>query len=232
MQTAADFEYGWEEGERPRQVSLVGDEPVNWEALGAGAEAGAQNFTVGGLETAATFYPVLELFQGGAGALLNPSMWQARSDTLAWLATAHAEVPRSYQGRAAYDGASAFLTVTSVLLGGVIGGGGAATETGTFARELLPADLGLGEDAQFIGRISGIKGGVADVAVDWVGGEMGNSGMAALARIKDIARAEGATSIRIQTSRVVETTGVLRRWLASRGFQAMEDGAMRYEGPL
>jgi len=126
-----------------------------------------------------------------------------------------------------------FLPTGAGGAGGFVRFGRRAAEgAGTFARELVPADLGLGEEAQFIGRIAGEQGGVANVAVDWVGGEMGNSGMAALARLKDIARDEGAASIRIQTSRVVEITGVLRKWLTSRGFQSLEDGTMLYEGPL
>src|SRR5260370_9323382 len=54
----------------------------------------------------------------------------------------------------------------------------AAEGAGAFARELLPADLGLGQEAQFIGRISGGKGGVANVDVVWSGGAMGDSGLA------------------------------------------------------
>jgi hypothetical protein len=50
--------------------------------------------------------------------------------------------------------------------------------------------------------------------------------------LKDTARAEGATVLRVETTRIIEPTGRLRVILERLGFAARRNGTMYFEGGL
>jgi hypothetical protein len=104
----------------------------------------------------------------------------------------------------------------------------------TSARALTAADLGLdGTDAIVQGTMR-VKGGRALVKVDYLGSEkgLGTAGLKAFGRLKEAAKAEGATSLRIETSPIIESSGRLRTILGKQGFQSRPNGTMFYEGGL
>jgi RHS repeat-associated protein len=124
----------------------------------------------------------------------------------------------------------------AAIMGALTGGLGAPAARGavTSSRALSAADLGLeGTDAIVQGTFR-IKAGRALVKVDYLGSEtgLGRAGLGAWSKLQKAARAEGATSIRVETSPVIEMTGKLQRILSKLGFQSRPNGTMFYEGGL
>ncbi|XYI04238.1 RHS repeat domain-containing protein [Sorangium sp. So ce1128] len=104
----------------------------------------------------------------------------------------------------------------------------------TISRALTQADFGFeGTDADIQGTFR-VKDGRALVKVDYLGSAngVGRLGPRAWSRLQDAARAEGATSIRVETTPVIEQTGRLTKILSKLGFQSRPNGTMFYEGGL
>jgi RHS repeat-associated protein len=104
-----------------------------------------------------------------------------------------------------------------------------------FQRPLIPADLGLeGTDAIVEGTFR-LKAGQAVIKVAYLGSpgkQLAAHARAIIPRLKDLARAQGATSMRIETSYIIEMTGGLDRLLVRLGFQARNNGTMFLESAL
>ncbi len=112
---------------------------------------------------------------------------------------------------------------------------GAAAEGVTIApRALTAADMGLaGTDAIVEGTMS-VKNGQAIAKVAYLGspGGLGSAGLRVFGALKNAARAEGATGLRIETTRIIEPTGRLQPLLKALGFQLRTNGTMFFEGPI
>ncbi len=104
----------------------------------------------------------------------------------------------------------------------------------TSSRALTQSDFGLeGTDAEIQGTIR-VKDGRALVKVEYLGSAqgLGRLGPRAWSRLHPAARTEGATSIRVETTPVIEHTGRRMRVLSKLGFRSRPNGTMFYEGQL
>ena len=113
---------------------------------------------------------------------------------------------------------------------------GAAKVGGALAgsRALTPADMGMADTATVQGSFSW-KGSKATAKVDYIGapeGGLGSSLLGARGSLRAAARQEGATMLRIETSRIIEDTGRLQQVLLRAGFQQRSNGTMWWQGNL
>ena len=120
--------------------------------------------------------------------------------------------------------------------GGFIGAMGEAGATGPakIVRPLVAADLGVPESAVVKGTFS-LKAGKATAKIDYLGAAddgLGRSLLDARKSLNEVAKAEGASSLRIETSPIIEETGRLRGILLKKGFQERSNATMYWEGKV
>jgi hypothetical protein len=77
-----------------------------------------------------------------------------------------------------------------------------------------------------------MKGTKGSVRVDYIGGKLGLKAFGALARLKENMAAEGATEIHIDTTPIIERSGMLMKYLTRSGFMPRTNGTMFYDGRL
>jgi hypothetical protein len=104
----------------------------------------------------------------------------------------------------------------------------------TAKRALEAADLGLDEAKAIVQGTFGVKGGKATAYIKYLGEAQPGAGIGrglleAKNNLKSLARSEGAGSLRIETTRVIEESGRLERVLQRAGFQTRPNGTMWFE---
>lgn len=124
------------------------------------------------------------------------------------------------------------------IMGALTGGLGApaagARGAGSFVRALTNADLGVAENA-FVEGTFAVRGGKATAYIKYLGKPeegIGRGLLGARNSLKTVARTEGATALRIETSSVIEKTGRLREILGRAGFGSRPNGTMWWEGGI
>jgi len=134
-----------------------------------------------------------------------------------------------------FEGVLTGLSGTA-MLGDGLGAGPRAFAGGrsTFSRPLTAGDLGLADDAVVEGTFA-LRGSKATAYVQYLGKPpegLGASLLGARNSLSAAARADGATTLRIETSPVIEKTTTLRKGLLRKGFAERPNGTMWWEGGL
>jgi hypothetical protein len=131
----------------------------------------------------------------------------------------------------------AALAEAAVARGATAGAGAQGTTKGRgadFVRPLTAADLGLAENAIVEGTLA-LRGGKATAVVKYLGAPPEGFGLGvarARGALANVAKSDGAISLRIETSRIIEPSGRLGPLLERFGFQQRPNGTMWWEGGL
>ncbi len=163
------------------------------------------------------------------------------------------KLPVTDQGDPRASKVGAVVVVEAVMLlatAGAAEGAAAASESESFlggllrneagaigvpyTRALTAADLGLeGTDAIVEGTFR-MSSGRAIVKVDYLGSPtgLGRAGLRAWSSLQNTARQAGASSLRVETTPIIEQTGQLQRILLRLGFQGRANGTMFFERGL
>jgi RHS repeat-associated protein len=115
------------------------------------------------------------------------------------------------------------------------GAGHVAEAVNIAPRALVAADLGLEGTTAIVEGTFAIKKGQAIVKVSYLGDpskKLLKHVFTVLDKLKEAARAEGATSLRIETTPVIEETGFLRKFLTRSGFASRTNGTMFFTSDL
>ncbi|MEZ4263992.1 MAG: hypothetical protein R3B36_33170 [Polyangiaceae bacterium] len=126
---------------------------------------------------------------------------------------------------------SELVGLASVLVSSVIVGKATAPKATGFSRALTAADLGVNESTVVQGAVLGAcrKG---DRYIRYLGGGLGRELLELRNGLAKTARAHGAQTLRIETSRIIEETGRLQPILERAGFELRSNGTMWWERAL
>ncbi|MDI1433322.1 FG-GAP-like repeat-containing protein [Polyangium sorediatum] len=174
---------------------------------------------------------IVQMVLGAGGSFLGGGMSTTGGGAIVGMPIAVASAGMLVNGYAAVGvGWDGFWQAWST--GG--GASGARAPGPKVDRRLTQEDLGLGgTDAEVQGSIR-VKDGRALVKIDYIG-SMDGVGMKAarvFPSLKKMAREYGASSIRVETTPIIEITGNLKKLLERMGFAQRSNGTMFYEGGL
>jgi hypothetical protein len=127
-----------------------------------------------------------------------------------------------------------YLGAVAGVVGRGAGAGAAAKGGANLVRPLVSEDLGLVANAVVEGTFA-VRGGKATAYVQYLGrppAGLGRGLLGARRSLGLVAKEEGATMLRIETSPIIEETGRLRDILQKAGFGERPNGTMWWQGEL